>query len=57
MFTDVAVMYILWRIGAPSYLGLMVIISVFLKVMTFFAGTLAKKTEKYDEMEDESNDI
>lgn len=57
MFTDIAVMYILWRIGAPSYLGLMVIISVLLKAMIFFAGTLAKKTEECDEMEDGSNDI
>ena len=57
MFTDIAVMYILWRIGAPSYLGLMVMISVLLKVIILFAGRLAKKTEEYDEMEDGSNDI
>lgn len=57
MFTDIAVMYILWKIGAPSYLNLMVIISMFLKVMIFFSGALAKKTEEYDEMEDGSNDI
>lgn len=57
MFTDIAVMYILWKIVAPSYLNLMVIISMFLKVMIFFSGALAKKTEEYDEMEDGSNDI
>lgn len=57
MFTDIAVMYILWRIGASPYLSLMVIISMFLKAMIFFAGAIAKKTEEYDEMEDGSNDI
>lgn len=57
MFTDIAVMYILWVIRAPSYLRLMVIISAFLKAMIFFAGAIAKNTEEYDEMEDGSNDI
>lgn len=57
MFTDIAVMYILWVIRAQSYLRLMVIISAFLKAMIFFAGAIAKKTKEYDEMEDGSNDI